>query len=180
MARSDLETRTIGGRGDRLAEWGSLALASRLRRLLERLARDGRAVYRSLDLEFEPSWFPSFHLLSQHSPLSVVEIAEALGQSHPTVIQVVDEMTSRGLIVSRRDSRDRRRRELSLSPSGRALLDRLEPVWRAFAEAGTELTTEDENDFLSSLSKLEQALSRRSMIDRILEKNVKPKKGTKA
>ena len=96
-----------------------------------------------------------------------------LGQSHPTVIQVVDEMTRRGLLKSTLDGSDGRRRQIALTPEGRRLAKRLDPIWRAFAEAGREVVTEGGNDFIASLSQLEIAIGRESMFERISAKLLK-------
>jgi len=155
---------------DYISTTGSLGLATRLRRLLEQLLREGRQVYETVGVDFEVRWFAVFHLLTQKAPLSVTEVSNALGQSHPTVIQVVDEMTRHGLLSSKRDDEDGRRRQLELTAKGRKLAARLKPVWHAFAEAGREATTESGNDFFGALEQFEAAIGRLSMYDRIIEK----------
>jgi len=152
---------------DHVSELGALALATRIRRLLELLLRDGKHVYQAAGVDFEVRWFAVFHLLTQRSPLSVTEIAKALGQRHPTVIQVIEELIERGLLRSFPDNADGRRRQIGLTAEGRRLARRLQPIWRAFEEAGREITTEDGNDFMASLTKLEIAIGRESMFERI-------------
>lgn len=152
---------------DHIAALKALGLATRIRRVLEQLLRDGKKVYQSAGVDFEVRWFAAFHLLTRRSPLSITEIAQFLGQRHPTVIQIVDEMTQRGLLRSTRDSTDGRRRQIGLTPEGRKLARRLQPIWRAFEEAGREVTTEAGNDFITSLNQLELAIDRESMFDRI-------------
>jgi DNA-binding MarR family transcriptional regulator len=158
---------------DHVSELGALALATRIRRLLEQLLRDGKRVYQTAGVDFEVRWFGVFHLLTQRSPISITEIAHMLGQSHPTVIQVVDEMTRRGLLKSTLDGSDGRRRQITPTLEGRRLAKRLDPIWRAFAEAGREVVTEGGNDFITSLSQLEIAIGRESMFERISAKLLK-------
>jgi len=152
---------------DHISESGALGLASRIRRLLERLLRDGKRVYQMAGMEFEVRWFAVFHLLTRRSPLSITEIADALGQRHPTVIQMVEEMIQRGLVRSARDVADGRRRQIGLTAEGRKVARRLQPIWHAFDEAGRELLSEGGNNFLASLEKVESAIGRRSMLERI-------------
>jgi DNA-binding MarR family transcriptional regulator len=154
--------------GDYLHELGPLALVSRLRRLLGVLAKQGARVYAELDVDFEVRWFPILHLLAQHAPLSVTEIAEALGLTHPAVVQVVGDLSRRRLVGTRPDAGDRRRRELVLTRAGRRLVRRLEPTWHAFAAAGHEALAEGDDDLLAAIGQLEQAIARRSMYDRIM------------
>jgi DNA-binding MarR family transcriptional regulator len=152
---------------DHIAALRALGLATRIRRVLELLLRDGKNVYQAAGVDFEVRWFAVFHLVTEASSLSITEIAERLGQRHPTVIQVVEEMTQGGLLRSTRDSVDGRRRRIELTPKGRNMARRLKPIWRAFEDAGRELVTEGGNDFLASLEKIESAIARRSMFERI-------------
>ena len=153
---------------DYIADLGSLALVSRLRRLLHRLLAEGDRVYRALELEFKPKWFPVVHLLSRHSPLTLTEIARKLSVSHPSMIETVEELISAGLIKSRKSKQDARARELFLTNKGEKLLSDLEPVWEAFRFAGDKVNQEDGNDFLKAVGALERALDKSSMYDRIM------------
>jgi DNA-binding MarR family transcriptional regulator/N-acetylglutamate synthase-like GNAT family acetyltransferase len=152
---------------DLIKQLGSLALASRLKRLSDRLMRDGSRIYREEGLDFEPRWFAVFYLLSQKSPLSVTEIAHQLRVTHPAVNQVAGMMEKADLLVSRKDRSDERKRLLSLSPSGKALLTRLKPVWNDFKLSADELLAESGVDLLKSLDKIERSLDHAETYDRI-------------
>ncbi|UCD95074.1 MAG: MarR family transcriptional regulator [Candidatus Zixiibacteriota bacterium] len=152
---------------DYIDQLGTLALVSRLRRLLNRMLAEGEKVYKSLDIDFVVSWFPIFHLLAYRSPLMLTDIAKALGMAHPSVIEVTDEMIRRGFIKSRKSEDDRRCRHLSLTPKGKKTISKLEPVWEAFRQAGEEINKESGNNFLEAIKKLELAMERRSMYERI-------------
>jgi len=152
-----------------LDQLGALALASRIRRLLGRLLADGEKVYRSRNIDFAVSWFPIFHILADRSPLTITEIAGELGMAHPSVIEVTDEMTRKGFVRSRKSREDKRRRLLSLTGKGEKAVARLEPIWEAFKRAGDEICSESGNDFMGSIAKLERALDRLSMYERITE-----------
>jgi len=154
---------------DYLDQLGALALASRIRRLLGRLLADGEKVYRSRNIDFAVSWFPIFHILGRRSPLTITEIAGALGMAHPSVIEVTDEMTRKGFVRSRKSREDKRRRLLTLTVKGEKAVARLEPIWEAFKRAGDEICAESNNDFMGSIAGLEQALDRLSMYERISE-----------
>jgi 2-hydroxychromene-2-carboxylate isomerase len=73
---------------DLIIELGELALASRLKRLSERLMRDVSRVYRELDEPFEARWFPLLRALLEESPQGVTQVARALGLTHPAVNQL--------------------------------------------------------------------------------------------
>ncbi|HPC11967.1 MAG TPA: GNAT family N-acetyltransferase, partial [candidate division Zixibacteria bacterium] len=52
---------------DVIEQLGSLALATRLRRLADRLQRDVSQVYRELNVEFEARWFAVVYYLKDHN-----------------------------------------------------------------------------------------------------------------
>ncbi|MFH1278789.1 MAG: helix-turn-helix domain-containing GNAT family N-acetyltransferase [Candidatus Eisenbacteria bacterium] len=148
---------------------GGLALASRLKRLSDRLYRGVARIYRELEIEVEPRWFPVLHLLSRRDSLSITEIAGALGLTHPAVHQTAAVLESKGLVTSRKGRGDERRRLLRLSAKGRRLTDRLAPVWRVVRERGEDLAREAGVDLLGTLDRIEGLLDKREMYDRIVE-----------
>ena len=152
---------------DIIRQQRELALASRLKRLQERLSREASQVYRELDETFEARWFSVFYALGRQAPLSVVEIARELHITHTAVNQVAGELSRHGLITQTRDSHDARRRLLQLSGKGRALFARLEPVWEAVVEANQEWLDEARVDLLAALDRAEDALDERSLYDRL-------------
>lgn len=153
---------------DYISDLGALALASRLRRLLQRLHADGQRVYQELNTSFQPKWFPFLNLLSRRAPLTITEISKLMCVSHPSAIEVIQELISAGVIKSRISDRDRRSRELSLTRKGKQLCHDLAPVWNAFRVAGEEANKEGGNDFLKAVGTIEQSLDRLSMYDRIM------------
>jgi DNA-binding MarR family transcriptional regulator len=155
---------------DFLIELGDLALASRLRRLLFRLHRDGVRVYEDLGVEFKPKWFPVFHLVALRPRIGMSDIAGTLHMTHPSVIEIVNDLVRHGQLETRQSREDRRRWELRLTAKGRRTRKRLEPVWRAFAAAGGEVASEGNNRFLASIEKVERALDRCSLHERILSR----------
>jgi DNA-binding MarR family transcriptional regulator len=153
---------------DYIRHLGSLALASRLRRVLDEIQKQGRRVYSELEIDFEVRWFAVFHFLAANPKSTITHIADSLKIQHPSVVQVVNEMTEHGLLRSASDPRDRRRRQVSLTPKGRRLFGQLQPLWKAFEDAGREIITDLDNDLIGALDKFEAALDRRSLYDRII------------
>jgi len=152
---------------DIMQQLGALPLASRLRRLYERLAKDGLRIYREQKLNFEPRWFPVYYLLLHRSPMAVTEVAQEVGLSHPAVIQAASAMEKAGLLVSHHDRKDERKRLLSLSQEGRRLSAELTPVWGDFEQATLELMKETGVDIFDALNRIEQALDRNELHERI-------------
>jgi DNA-binding MarR family transcriptional regulator len=100
----------------------------------------------------------------------LTEIADALGMAHPSVIELTDEMIKSGFVGSKKGREDRRRRYLSLTEKGKKAVARLEPIWEAFRQAADEACGESGNDFWESIRKMEQALDKRSMYERIVSR----------
>lgn len=148
---------------------GGVALAARLRRVTERLDRDGTQVYAARGIAFEQRWYGVLNQLILNGPMSNGEIAAALRITHVSVSQAIRSMEKAGIVRSTTGTTDRRVRTLTLTPAGEALIDRLTPLWNAFNEAAGELNAEA-GDIVRLLDRLDDALNRKSMFERILER----------
>ncbi len=152
---------------DLFDELGELALASRLRRLSDRLMRDIAPIYDHLDVDFKPRWFPVFQVLGRRPALGVTETAQILGLTHPAVNQIITSMQRFALVERRRDPDDDRRILLSLTPKGRETYDTLQPVWEEIRCSSAEMLAEAGCDLLGDLDKIERTLDLRTTGDRV-------------
>lgn len=152
---------------DIVKELGILAFGSRLKRFTERLMRDVSRIYREQDIDFEARWFPVFYLLKLESDMAITEIAATLGMTHPAINQIAGEMSRDGLIISVKDKSDERRRLLSLSARGRAMVPALELLWQDISDATNEILEEGDAGFLESVDRMENALDQKELYDRI-------------
>jgi ribosomal protein S18 acetylase RimI-like enzyme/DNA-binding transcriptional ArsR family regulator len=152
---------------DELRALGFLGLASRLRRLGERLQQEVSEVYEARGLQARARWFPLLHLLSSGRALAVSEVAQRLGLTHTAVRQAATPMERAGLLRSGTAPDDRRRRLLRLTPAGIELAARLGPLWREVEAATRVLVTESGQDLLGALDALEDRLAERSMRERL-------------
>jgi DNA-binding PadR family transcriptional regulator len=98
--------------------------------------------------------------------MAVTELATNLRISHASISQTRQSLEAAGLLVSETDPEDTRRRQLAISPAGHKLLEKLRPLWAAFEQAAADLDAEAGN-VVDALDRLEDALSQRSMFDRI-------------
>jgi len=155
---------------DLIRQLGSLAIASRFRRLAEWLYKDGRRIYREQSLDFEPRWFPLFYLLKESGAVSVSAAAQALGLTHPAINQIAGQMARRGLLQSVRDKKDERRHLLRLTKKGKAALSVLEPVWSDIEAAADDVLSQKGGDFLAALGRLEDALNEAGMHERVMRR----------
>jgi DNA-binding MarR family transcriptional regulator len=148
-------------------ELGSLALATRLKNLSERLAKDVGQIYRELAFDFEPRWFAIIYALKDKETLAVTELSAMLQQTHPAVNQVANILVEKGLVVEMKDEADQRKRLLKLSRSGSLLVTKIEQVWDKIKVANDELLKETDPGFIDRIQKLEQALDDKGMYDRV-------------
>jgi len=142
------------------------ALGARLRRLSETLDRDASKAYRLVDIDFEQRWFGVLNQVILNGPMSVNEIADALGITHVSVSQSRQSLEKAGYVTSRPDKNDGRRKEITLTGKGRDLTEKLKPLWQALESAAAELN-EQAGDLVALIDKAEAALETRTLNERI-------------
>lgn len=146
---------------------GELALGSRLKRLSDKIMRDGSKIYQDNGIEFEPRWFPVFYTLSKQSPLGVTEIARNLGITHAAVSQVVRELLRKKLIVAVTDPLDGRRRLLSLSDKGKDLLPEIQEVWNDIAVGIHQMLNQHQTNIIDGIREVERSFEEMSLHQRV-------------
>jgi MarR family transcriptional regulator, organic hydroperoxide resistance regulator len=145
---------------------GPAAIGARLRRLSEAIDRDAARIYAEAGLTVEQRWVGALKVLSLYGPLSVGELAESLGISHASVSQTRNSLEGAGLTSSVIDPKDARSRRVRLTPKGRRLVVKLEPLWRILDDAAAELDQEA-GQTVAALECLDKALDRMSLYDRV-------------
>lgn len=152
---------------DIIEELGSLGLATRLKNLSERLARDVSQVYKQSAFDFEPRWFALVYALKNGEELSVTELSTMLQQTHPAVNQVANVLVEKGLVEEHKDVSDQRKRLLKLSKKGNKLVLNMSALWERIKLANDQLLAESGGDLLANLDSIETALDQKPMFDRI-------------
>jgi DNA-binding MarR family transcriptional regulator/GNAT superfamily N-acetyltransferase len=148
-----------------LHDYGSLLLGSRLRKVSEALYAGVDEVYRRAGVDLPSRCFPILFLLRDHGRLGISELAAKLGQTHPAVSQMSRKLLRHRVVKESPDPKDDRRRLLSLSGHGRAVMERLEPVWKAIVAAAADL--EADHPLSRHLTAVDQALEARGFAARI-------------
>jgi DNA-binding MarR family transcriptional regulator len=152
---------------DLITELGELAIATRLKRLSDRLANDVNKVYKELNLNFESKWYLVLELLNRRSMLSIVDVADELKLTHPAIVQYVDQMLAAKLIIAHKDITDGRKRLVSLAPEGKKLLEDLGPILSILKEEVSSWLNEADCNLLANLTQLEKLLEERSLYQRL-------------
>jgi DNA-binding MarR family transcriptional regulator len=83
--------------------------------------------------------------LADFGPRSQQELADSLDFDKGHLVARIDDLQRRGLVTRTQDPADRRRNQISLTPAGQALIDRLRPV-----------AAESQRSFLQALSHADQ------------------------
>jgi DNA-binding MarR family transcriptional regulator/GNAT superfamily N-acetyltransferase len=153
---------------DIIKQLGEVALGSRLKRLSDRFAKDATTFYRLNNLDFEPRWFPTFFALTQSdTPLSIMDLAEQTGLTHPAILQFVKEMEAKGLITTDKSGKDARKRMVSLSEQSKAMLPRLQMVWAAVSEEILRIIRLQKNNLLFAIEEMEELLDKENYVQNL-------------
>ncbi|WP_347069858.1 MarR family transcriptional regulator [Flavobacterium sp. WV_118_3] len=149
-------------------ESGILAISTRLQRLSEQLRKDGAQVYKAYGIAFEPKWFPVIYTLYHKEKLSVVEIANEIGYTHPSTISLLKELEKQKLIRSVKDKEDERKRRILLTSKGLELIEQMKPVWDVIRIALNEIA-DNQNALLAAITEAENKIATQSFLQRVLQ-----------
>ena len=141
-------------------------LGTKLRELLELLDGSVDAIYAVAGLDYRARFTPIVKALDRFGPLSIRQLAELGGMSHPAASQTVQLLVDRAL-VARVRGQDGRERLVELSERGHQLVPRLKVIWRAADCAADELNDEIGADFGQLIGQVIAALRKRDFQDRI-------------
>ncbi len=133
---------------DHLIHLQELALGSRLKRLSDQLMREVLIVYNELNIDFDPYHMPIFKLISEQNKLTISEISESINVTQPATTQYVNTLIIKNLIVSEIGKHDKRKRKISLSKKGEALLNQMRPIWFVIDSELKKLTHQKQNKTL--------------------------------
>ncbi|MFJ9341998.1 MarR family winged helix-turn-helix transcriptional regulator [Streptomyces sp. NPDC101733] len=144
------------------------ALGTLLRHVLDLLDGDVSKVYEEQGLaEYRPRFSPAVRALLTEGPLTVSDLASAVGVTHSAASQTAAHMARAGLVTHTPDPRDARRRLIELTPKAHALLPRIEAEWEATAAAMAELDGELSMPLAELLTEVAEAVRRRPFRQRI-------------
>ncbi len=152
---------------DFMVELAELVIASRLRRLSDQYWQGVTTLYRDSGIDFEVKWATVFLLIARRGPVSVMEVAERLGVTHPAVIQIVNELVKQDLITSVKAADDSRKRMLMVSPAGETMIPRMQPLWDAVVAVNRELFASQTHNLLLAIEETEHQLAEQSFANRV-------------
>lgn len=146
---------------------GKMAIGSRLRMLTDSLTSDAASIYTLYGIDIRPKWFPVLYALSAGEAKTITGIAREIGQTHPSVSQIVKEMAAGKLIREIADRTDKRRTTIVLSGHGKKVCSQLTDVCGDVATAIEEISGETRHDLWRAIGEWEEQLARKSLLDRV-------------
>jgi len=150
-----------------LNELGELAIGSRLKRLSDYIMREGKVLYASHNIDFEPKWFPVFYTIASQSSTNVMKIAETLKITHAAVSQTVKDLVKHDIVDTVSHETDGRKKSLELSKKGSRLLNQMEPIWQDIATALNDLFRSSQNHLLIAIQEVESKFTESGFTERI-------------
>jgi len=153
-------------------ELGYLVLGSRMRRLSEAFLSEINKTYQTAGIAFDASWFPVFYLLSKKESISIKELSDTTGVSHPAASQLVSNLKNKKLLKTTTSSKDGRLQLVQLTKAGRTLLEQIIPVWEAIKLTMEELVHSDQESahLLTAITAVEKSFRALSLSQKINEK----------
>ena len=148
---------------------GLLTIGSRLRWLADVVTRDAAKIYELYGLDIKPKWFPVLYMLFDGSDCSVTGIAKAIGQTHPSVSNIVKELKAAGLADYEKSEDDRRATIVTLTEKGMQLKGRLRHVCEDVEKVVKGIEDESTSGLWKALDHWENALSEKSLLMRVKE-----------
>ncbi len=158
---------------DVIKRLGEIALGSRFKRLSDRFMNDVSNIYKNQQLDFEPRWFALSYYLNENKSASILELADALGFSHPAVIQLVNQMAKKKLAATYKDQIDRRKTMVRLTEEGESLFNSMQPLLSDIEDSVKEIINSSGYDILHVIESLEKALDEKNLNERTLVRTKK-------
>lgn len=139
---------------------GFLTLGSRMKRIGERLQADTQRIIDGLEAPVQASQFPFLAAVDRLGPLTIGELADAIGITQPGATRALAQLVELGLLEAQNAPDDQRRRIISLSKQGQALVDAAKrDVWPRVEGAVRDLCGDLSGPLLEQLGAIEDGLA---------------------
>lgn len=145
---------------DVVRSFGFLTLGTRLKRIGEKLQADTQRIMDELGAPLQASQYPFLAAVDRLGPLTVGELAEAIGITQPGATRTVAQLVELGMMETEQAPDDQRRRIVSLSREGKRLIAAAKrDVWPRIREAVADLCGDLDGPLLEQLSAIEDGLA---------------------
>lgn len=147
---------------------GFLCLGTRLKRIGERLQAGTLELMGEMKAGLVPGQYPFLAAIDRLGPLTVGELAEAVGITQPGTTKAVNQLAELGLLRSLPSDNDQRRRIVTLTDKGQKLVDLSKrDVWPQIERAVADLCAGLDGPLLDQLTAIEDGLTEKPLARRI-------------
>lgn len=144
-------------------------MGSRLRWLTEIVTRDAENIYRLYGLDINPKWFPVLYMLYYGTDNTITGIAKSIGQTHPSVSNIVKEMKESGIVSDTKGNNDRRATTVELTPKGAEIKPILRHVCRDVEAVAKSIEADATHHLWEAINNWESKLNEKSLLARVAE-----------
>jgi DNA-binding MarR family transcriptional regulator/N-acetylglutamate synthase-like GNAT family acetyltransferase len=146
---------------------GKMALGSRLRRLSEQLTDQAGQVYELYNIDMNPKWFPVFYALAEGEDKSIMQIAQEIGHSHPSVSTIVKEMLKSGVAQETPNKTDARKTFIRLTEKGNEINTRIQAQYADVNAAVENALNEGQYNIWKAIEEWEFLLEQKDLLKRV-------------
>ncbi|SFA93578.1 DNA-binding transcriptional regulator, MarR family [Rhizobium sp. NFR07] len=152
---------------DVVKSFGYLTLGTRLRRIGERLQADTQQIIEEAGLSIQTAHFPVMAAMDRLGPLTIGDLAQAVGISQPGITRSVSQLVQLGYVDLKPTAEDQRRKLASLTAAGQEFIDHSKrAVWPRIAQAVAEVCDGLSGPLLDQLAAIEAALAEVPLVRR--------------
>jgi DNA-binding MarR family transcriptional regulator/N-acetylglutamate synthase-like GNAT family acetyltransferase len=148
---------------------GKMALGSRLRRLSEKLTEQAGEVYQVYDINMNPKWFPVFYTLARGEDKSIMQIAQEISHSHPSVSTIVKEMVKNGVAQEIANKADGRKNFIRLTDKGQEINQHIQVQYTDVNAAVEKALNETQYNIWKAIEEWEFLLEQKSLLNRVID-----------
>jgi DNA-binding MarR family transcriptional regulator len=159
---------------DIVRSFGLMTLGTRMKRIGEKLQADTQKIMDELGAPLQASQYPFLAAIDCFGPLTVGELAEAVGITQPGVTRTVTQLVEEGLLRTEQSADDQRRRIVSLTGEGERLIAAAKSeVWPDIRAAVEDLCGHLDGPLLEQLAAIEDGLDASPLRDRTTKRKAR-------
>lgn len=145
---------------DIVRSFGFLTLGTRLKRIGERLQADTQRIMHDMEVPLQASQYPFLAALDRVGPLTIGELADAVGITQPGATRALSQLIAQGMVKARQAPEDQRRKIITLTGKGQLVVDAAKrDVWPRIENAVADLCGELSGPLLDQLAAIEDGLA---------------------
>jgi DNA-binding MarR family transcriptional regulator len=149
---------------DVVRQLGHLTLGTRLKRIGERMQSQTQRILDAHELPIQAAQFPFLAAIDRLGPLTVGELALAVGVTQPGATRTLAQLDESGLVAIAPAADDQRRKSITLTRQGKRLVDiGKREVWPLIDAAVKELCRGLAGTLLDQLAAVEDGLEEESL-----------------